>query len=269
MADYINIPINAKKKYQRNRQQKELFVFAVLLKCRYGNSAMHNVTIKKAQEVCSIGFSKAKRIFAAAREDGNLFSYNGERLTSKSLKSAEVKYNRKGQAYHSDYCQKVVIKKYTFKELYTLIYTEGNVLGIISAQERKSISTVGTKGVELTQRNIANATGLSRGYISKLTKKLAEKDLISKDGAKIKLAMNVVNKETIAEFQKETGRKNFILNPHDGSGWIVVPCRYSIKDRGITECFKHVIYDQWNRTGSHARVGKGNNQFTGLGGAYE
>jgi Uncharacterized membrane-associated protein/domain len=270
--EVINIPIRLKRAYQADKASKEVFAFAVWIKLTYGDSTLRYHSITNIQKELNIGFQKAKRLLSCASEYPELFSVAGNKITVKSFKDKTEKYNRKGQVYHSDYCQKIEVRKYSFKELYDLLYKTGAIQGLIAGKERRSIYKYIEiqSGVELTQRQISNATGYSRGYVSKLTKKMANSGVIRKYPSCFRLAMNVVNEETVSKFKKRTGRTNFIVNPHDGSAWYIMACRYSTNDRKSADSFKHVIYDQWNRiTKLPGKIAGEYNQFTGVGGAYE
>lgn len=270
--EVINIPIRQRKAYQADKASKEAFVFAVWIKLTYGDSTLKDHSITNIQKVLNIGFQKAKRLLSCVSEYPQLFVINDNKITVKSFKDKTVKYNRKGQSYHSDYCQKIEVKEYSFKELYDLLYKTGAIQGLIAGKERRSISKCeGIHfGVELTQRQISTATGYSRGYVSRIIKKMVGSGVVKKYPSCFRLAMNVVNEETKASFRERTGRTSFIVNPHDGSAWYIIPCRYSTNDRKMSDSFKHVIYDQWNRVSMlSSKSASGYNQFTGLGGAYE
>jgi len=243
----INIPVSLKRSYQGSKEDKEVFTFAVWIKLTYVDSIyrLNNHSISELQRKLHISFSKAKRIIELSMDDKLFYHYN-DRVLVKSFKSKQVKIDRRGRKYTSDYCQKIKIKECTFKELYNILFISGNVLGVISGKERRSISKGNTGDVELTQREIANATGLSRGYIAKITNKLSFQGKIKKSKAMFVLAISSVNEQTVSEFFK-TGHKRFIYNPKDNSGWLIKPCRYSVIERNISESFKHVIYNSLDR----------------------
>ena len=258
MIDNLNIPIRILKEYKHSKASKECLAFAILLKTKYGDSSIKNVTTQKVMNVCHVSFAKAKRLIEYAKSDNKLFTVVENKITVNTFKDKELKYNRKGQSFMSDYCYKLPAKDYTFKEIYKLI-TIILIENTINASERKSLSTDVKKcGAEITQKQMANSTGVSRSYISKITKTLAKEDnegisIITKNKAEIKLAMKTVNKDTILEFKKNTGRSKFIYNKKDGSAFYVIACRYNLVCRTETDKFKHVIYNQWNRIKSFSK----------------
>lgn len=247
----INIPIRIIEKYNTSKAQKDALAFAICIKSTYENSELRDVTVKRVMQLCRISFKRAKSLISLAQNDDYLFTCIGDKIMVNSFKDKTVKYNRKGQAYHSDYCYKYPVAKNQFRT----ILKEIRIILIenaINAGERRPLSTKGDNcGVEITQKQMANIVGISRGYVSRITSEMsAERGTIKKNKAKIILAMNTVNEYTIAEFRKKTGKRNFIINPHTGCAYFIKPCTYSIKDRTETSRFKHVIFDQWIRVNS-------------------
>lgn len=248
----LNIPIRIIKSYKNSKEEKELLAFAIFVKVNYVDSCIRDVTVKHIMDSCGISFGRAKRILSGIANDGFLFTGNGNKITANSFKDKGIKENRKGQTFYSDYCYKFPIAINSFKNIIKEI-PKILIENTINACDRRLLSTKENCNVEITQKQLANSTGISRSYISKITKQMAGYNgTISKEKAKIKFAMGVVNEETVKEFKKATGRRNFIINPNDGSAFYVEACKYSIKDRTETNRFQHVIYDQWLRLKSIA-----------------
>ena len=199
-----------------------------------------------------VAYAKAKRLLHDAKND-DLFTYSVEfnQLRVNTFKDKTVKTARNGLKYTSDYCYKLEKKHYSIAELYRQI-NEILVEHAINAVDRDNFPQGGNgsrcgSNQALTQKKLGNIAGISRQSVQRLTKRLADNGTIRKTRATMKMVISKVNEYTLSAWQKLTGLKRIILNPHDGSGWIVKPCEYSILNRSVTDRFQHVIYDHRSR----------------------
>ena len=246
----LNIPIELLTRYKTSKERKELLAFAIGIKCLHSNSVLLDVSIKKVMKLFHVSNGKAKRLLHDAK-NSELFDYSLEhnQLRVNSFKDKTVKTARNGLKYTSDYCYKLEKKPYSIAELCKLI-NEILIEYAINAVDRDNFPPRGNcrgSNQALTQKKLGNIAGISRSSVQRLTKRLADNGTIKKTKATMKMVISKVNECTLSAWQKLTGLKKIILNPHDGSGWIVKPCEYSILNRSITDRFQHVIYNHRSR----------------------
>lgn len=248
--DIVNVPIRLYKKYKGSKEDKEALAFAICVKLVYGDSVLRDLSVKKLVSIFHMSTYRAKRIINNLNNYPELFKIVGSRVFVLSFKDKTIKENRKGQKYISDYCKKVSKGFNNFEEIYQSI-AKTLVAYAINSGERKLLSTNFSKtkkcSVEITQRNLSNVSGISRSQVSRVTNKMKKNGEICKENAQIKLAISCVNDTTISEYRAKNGRKRIIINPKDNSAYTIIPCRYSINKRELTDSFQHVIYDNWTR----------------------
>lgn len=263
----LNIPIVLVKRYKASKAEKELLAFAIGIKCLYSNSVLTNVTPYKVMRLFHVSHDKAKHLIDGARNDSSLFTVTGNNLLVKTFKSKEIKKSRGRNPYKytSDYCYKLNKKDYSIR----VLVRELNRIMLLCAvnsidrdnfplrsgkpQNKKRCAL--TK--DLTLHKLGNISGVSKSTAHRLMNDMYQNGIITKTSARGEMVIHSVNAVTVEEWRKRTGRKHFIYNPKDGSGWIVTPCSYSICDRGTTERYKHVIYNYKKRLqASNRRISK-------------
>lgn len=248
--EVVNVPIRLYKKYKGSKEDKEALAFAICVKLVYGDSVLRDLSVKKMVSIFHMSTYRAKRIINNLNNYPELFKIVGSRVFVLSFKDKTIKENRKGQKYISDYCKKVSKGFNNFEEIYQSI-AKTLVAYAINSGERKLLSTNFSFSkkcsVEITQKNLSNVSGISRSQVSRLTNKMKKNGEICKENAQIKLAISCVNDTTISEYRAKNGRKRILINTNDNSAYTIIPCRYSINKRELTDSFQHVIYDNWTR----------------------
>ena len=251
---YVNIPIDLIKGYKGSKDEKELLAFAIGMKLHFKSSCITDVTVAKVQRTFRTSFKKAKSLIETAKVCG-LFVYyeKNNSLVARSFKSQEEKTSigRTPFKYHSDYCRKITRNTYTLNQLVAIL-EETLLLCAVNAVDRDKFTQSKKSHCaavsDITLRKLGNIAGISKSKAQRMMKGLHRKGIISKTTPHAVMVIPVVNPCTVAEWQERTGRKHFIYNPKDNSGWVVKPCQYSIMLRDATESFKHVIYDHQKRT---------------------
>lgn len=250
--EVLNLPIEVIKRYKACKADKELLAFAIGVKCIYSNSVLTHVTPYKVAKLFHVSHAKASSLIERARLN-ELFTFHGDSLTVNSFKSRDKKQSigRCYFVYTSDYCYKLNKKSYSIRELYSLL-NRIMLLFAINACDRDKFPqrnklSVCAQNKDLTLSKLSHIAGISKSEAHRLLNDMFQRNEISKTSAHAVMVMSVVNQETVAEWRKRTGRKHFIYNPKDMSGWIFLPCSYSIEERSITEKFKHIIYTHKNR----------------------
>lgn len=258
----INIPTELIKKYKGSKQSLELFAFAVCIKMLHTNSVLTNVSYRKIATLLHISRAKAKRILEQAKEN-ELFDYNSKTNTLRvvSFKNKDMKQSSDGRRkYISDYCFSPSVKEgcvlskdnkpleYRLQAIYNIL-RESLIANAINSEDRNDSASrdISVRKTALTQQKLSNIAGMKRTSLRNALKRMKQSGKITVTSAVAMCVISSVNAESVEEWRKTSGRKNFIYNPNDNSGWIIKPCEYSITDRSYTECFRHVIYNHKNR----------------------
>lgn len=257
--DVLNIPIDIIKRYKATKSDKELLAFSIGIKCMFSNSVITAVTPYKVMNLFHVSHSRAKRLIDEAKSDIGLFTVQGDRITANTFKSKEIKKSigRTPFAYTSDYCYKLHKKEYSIREL-VLELNRIILLCAVNSIDRDNFPQSNGKPKQnrcaltkdLTLRKLGNISGTSKSTAHRLMNDMYSSGTLNKTSAHGEMVIPSVNSASVEEWRKRTGKKHFIYNPKDGSGWIVIPCSYSIKDRNLTERFKHVIYNHKKRVGA-------------------
>lgn len=247
----LNIPIEILKRYKVSKADKELLAFSIGIKCAHSNSVLIP-SIHKVMLMFNIGFSRAKSLIERAKTS-ELFHYDSSKniLIANTYKDKSIKVSSSGRKYKSDFCYKISKSK---KSLANIVKEISNalLLNAINGEERNNLTQRLGKPEKkhrcvqhspITTQKFANIAGLTRSTAYRMLHYLYEKErVLDKTSKHMEMVIPVVNSETVQEWSKRTGKKNFIYNPNDRSGWIVIPTSYSIRKRSVTERFKHVIY---------------------------
>lgn len=263
----INIPIELIKKYKGSKQSLELFAFAVCIKMLHTNSVLTNASLNKIAAIFHVSKKKAMRLLEQVKSD-ELFDYNSSTKTIriKSFRSKDVKQanTKRLVEYFSDYCfspsisNGCVLEKdgkpveYKLQAVYNLL-REALIANAINSDDRndsikgKSVR----KHTELTQQKLANIAGMKRTSCRNALKRMKQAGKITISMAYAVCVISSVNAQSIGEWRDSSGKKNFIYNKIDNSGWIIKPSEYSISDRTFTDCFRHVIYNHKDRVNSN------------------
>lgn len=248
--DVVNVPIRLYTKYKGSKEDKEALALAICIKLVYGDSILRGVSVKKLTAIFNMSTYRAKRLINNINNYPELFKFDGNNVIVMSFKDKGIKYNRKSQTYISDYCKKVSNKFKNFDEIYHSI-AKTLVEYAINSCERRLLSTSKQLcSVEFTQKNLSNIAGISRSQVSRLTSKMANNGEILKEKSQIKIAIHCVNEQTVAEYKQKNRMRNLIINHKDNTAYVVIPCKYSISNRDVTNSFQHVIYNNWTRVKS-------------------
>lgn len=260
--DILNIPIDIIKRYKASKAEKELLAFAIGIKCLYSNSVLTAVTPYKVMKLFHVSHNKAKRLIDEAANDSFLFTVKGNSFIANTFKSKETKKSigRTPFIYTSDYCYKLNKKDYSIRALVREL-NRIMLLCAVNSIDRDNFPQSNGKPKQnrcaltkdLTLRKLGNISGTSKSTAHRLMNDMYSSGTLNKTSAHGEMVISSVNSASVEEWRKRTGRKHFIYNHKDRSGWIVIPCSYSIKDRNLTECFKHVIYNHKKRIESAGR----------------
>lgn len=258
--EVLNIPTELLKRYKGSKADKELLAFSIGIKSAYTNSVFLP-SIRKVMLMFGVGFAKAKNLIERAKTS-ELFRYDksNDIIIAKTYKSKDIKKSRNGWEYSSDFCYKTDKSKKTLADIVDEL-NRALLLNAINGEQRNNLTQrLGkpenkqccVRHSKLTSQKFANISGLTRSTAHRLlTKMYDEERILDRTSKHMVMVISVVNEETVAEWRKRTHKKNFVFNPNDRSGWVVMPTSYSIHERNVTERFQHVIYTHKKRIGSY------------------
>ena len=139
MPMVLNVPLALLKLIVKNDSDYEMLLLSMMIKFKYGDSLMKDVSITGIQHLLGCGFYKAKDIFNRAKHR-NLFVYNAEKntLLAKNFKKKFIKkkVNRKGEETYDVYCIKIDNRQYSLRSLKKEVKKE-MIKSRINAIERK------------------------------------------------------------------------------------------------------------------------------------
>lgn len=224
---------------------KELLALAVWMKMQHSNSVIWNVTSSKLRKQLHIGKDKADRLIRDMK-DSDLFSVNGSIVVVSSFRDCTTKWTRKGRVYHGAMVCKFEVGEYSLKELYNLINEKLFEFQICAAEHKDCCvkehnqTSSSAKGKAITFKQFQKALSMGSGSVSRIKKRLIQSEKISSTVMELH-SFDLRNEEEKKRILQRTGKQkeNFTIGD---LGFVVLPCSYSIEDRGVSDGFRHLIY---------------------------
>lgn len=251
----LNIDIALMKRYAANKQRKELFALALKCHIMRTNATIWNFSEYFVRKNLHVGKAKAERLIEDAKFDP-LFTFIGNDVRVGSLRDKTIKQGRRFKNYQGGLVKKFVFDinhDYTLKELYTLI-NETLVLFSISAKEEEDClqqrggldnrfvpKSCDANSRTLTLRKLAQNLKMSISSTSRIMKDLANNNIINKQPSRQYAVISSDHVSQILDCIRDLGRQSFTFE-HFGLTYIVVPCKYSIASRSVSDSFRHKIY---------------------------
>ena len=249
--EILNLPIDLLNQYKVSKPKKELFAFAIGIKCLHSNSVVTDVSVKKVMRLFHVSNAKAKRLLADAKSSP-LFSFSEKtnQLRVNSFKDKSFKVSKTGKKYISDYCYKLERRAYSINGLCRII-TDILIQNAIHAvqmdkllkSEASFADSCAKKG--LNMRRLSRIAGFSLSSTSRAINRMWSNKQIERTSHHAELVISSVNEQSVQEWNKKSGSKPFFHNKKDNSGWVFIPSEYSLNDTDIR--FTHVIYSHSKR----------------------
>lgn len=270
MREFLNIPTRLIKEYKDDKQKFDLLAAAVVFKMNHSNSIVGKVTNKSVREELHVKHSVAKRLLDCF-VDCELFSVNEKNgiLFVRTFKDRTWKRFGNGKRHHkaqSDYCKKIKVGNYTLRQIKRIL-REALLENTFQAKQREQLDSwviahielkngcvTNAKACALTQKQIASGFGLSKSSVCRYVGRMEKDGRVGKTKIVAECQIPVLNERTATEWSERNPKKKFHAwhdTKHGGwSGWVYYGCIYTIKDRNVTESFKHVIWNYHYRNGA-------------------
>lgn len=223
---------------------KELLAVAIWMKMQHSNSVVWNVTASKLRKQLGIGKAKADRLIRDMK-DSDLFSVNGNIVVVSSFRDKTAKITRKGTIYRGAMVCRFEAREYSLKELYNLINEKLFEFQVCAAEYKDCLKCSTKKGIgakyhAITTIQFGMALNMGSGSVSRIKKRLvAERKIDSTYAQKHSFDMRNELERDRTLLRTGKSKEDFIIGD---LGFVVLPCSYSLKDLGVSESFKHLIY---------------------------
>ena len=241
---YINVTLELLNRFSSSKRAKELLAAAIWMKMQHSNSVIWNVTENRLRKQLHIGKDKAGRIIRDMK-DSDLFSVSGNTVIVSSFRDHTTKTTKKGKTYQGAMVCKFEVREYSLKELYNIINEKLFEFQICAAEQKDCLlkeqdQPSSAKGKAITLKQFEAAIKMKSGSVSRIKKRLIARDAISSTLAE-KHSFDARNEEERTRTLRRTGKRKADYRIGDLC-FVVLPCSYSIKDRKVSESFRHLIY---------------------------
>ena len=263
---YINITLDILNRFSSTKRAKELLAVAIWIKMQHSKGVMWNVTSSFLRKRFHIGKAKADRLI----EDMNgsdMFTVDSNRVAVATFRDHTVKYTRKGKAYRGAMVCRFAVAEYTLKDLYNLINEKLFEFQICAAEHKDCLlndkdKPTGARGKAITISQFKKATNMSSGSVSRLKKRLCVASAVSSTLAETRM-FDIRNINEVFGTLERAGKKkaDFVYGDY---GFIILPCRYSVADRNVSDGFRYLIYGRQTRKS----LSRGDNAFGTPDGFY-
>ena len=186
----LNIPISLICRQKATKSSVEMLACAVMIKYKYQNSTLYDVSLKTIKREFNVAHRRAKRLMENLLQS-DLFVYDKERkrLFAKSFKSKEKKVYGKHEAY-ADYCKKlrIITDKIRLNDIVrelrdsllecTIDSLEKGNFKNVGVNQVSSVETLNDKA--MTQQRLAGISGMSRSTVCRHLQKMIEEGRVGK-----------------------------------------------------------------------------------------
>lgn len=243
----------------------EMLVCAIVIKKKYQNSTLYDLSLKKVMDLFHVAHRRAKRLMDGfSKSDLFVYDRKRKRLFAKSFKSKERKVFGKGKRKYeafADYCYKMQMQddinlRDAVRELRDILLTctidsleKGNFKNVGA---NKCTSFVGTlNGKAMTQKRLAGISGMSRSTVSRHLKRMMDEGKVGKTRIVAECVIPHLNADTERDWMDAHPGKGFFswhsVEYGGWSGWQHHGTIYTILQRNISDSFQHVIYNYRRR----------------------
>lgn len=238
-----------------------MLVCAIIIKKKYHNSTLYDLSLKKVMEMFHVAHRRAKRLMEGFRKS-DLFVYDRQRnrLFAKSFKGKEVKVFGKGKKKYeafADYCYKMQMQdninlRDAVRELRDMMLVctidsleKGNFKNVGGKQTDSFVGTPNSKAI--TQKRLARISGMSRSTVCRHLQRMIGNGEVGKTRIVAECVIPHLNADTEREWLDAHPGKRFFawhsLENGNWSGWQHHGTEYTILQRKLSDRFQHIIYN--------------------------
>lgn len=251
--------INSKKTYnlviedlanhlRTSKGDYEMYAFYVAIRMSYNNSKIFNPSPYKIMELCNVGYTKACKLLALAKNDNTNHFHVAKRdkgLVALSNKGLRVKQNRYGKEYRSDFCHKISSGEYTLRQIVKILKKAMLTHFIDCAtSERNNRATLDRVGSDrkaepkmITQKAMQKFCYMKHSSLNNLVLELASAGVFEKSDKTLIKVMDYINDTTASEYK---GAKFFVWNKNQ-SAWTCLICTY-LMNECAKSAFRNIIW---------------------------
>lgn len=190
----LNIPLKLMRRFRKDKQLWELFIFAVCIKCVKGSSGIHP-DVMSVRRMMRCSHNKAKRMIERAESCPELFYYNKKKnylvarsFTHGKLEKKHYRWRNSEFVAYSAYCYKF---RYEPSETIShngmsLFLRDRLILYSVNAKERKNDflivarnSTRSERSKALSVKRLSHIAGIHHTTVSRHIRKLEASDTLS------------------------------------------------------------------------------------------
>lgn len=239
------------------KAKKELLALAILMKGKHSNGAILRLSKNYIRKNFGVGKVKAERLMGQMRES-DMFTvaddarHGGLRVQVATFrdKTTKRKKSRKGRLYRSDdVCRFTFSEDSSLKDIYNLINEKLMLLPISSANRKDCLRKGGDKNpscsvanpVSVTMRAFAKTIGMGVASVSRIKKRLLEREVITSTYAE-KHSADLRNKVEADRLLMRLGKHGFTYTYGD-FGYVLIPCKYSIVAHDGESIFYHKMFN--------------------------
>ena len=226
----------------------ETYALYVAIRMSYKNSKVFNPTPNKIMDICNVGYTKACRLLAKAKNDKTNHFHVAKRdkgLVALSNKGLRVKKDKRGREYRSDFCHKISKGEYTLRQIVKIL-KRAMLSHFIDCATSERTYRATSKGVEsdrqaepkmIPQEFMQEFCHLTRSSMNRLVLELASEGVFEKSDKTLVKVIDHVNDTTAAEYN---GTKFFVWKQAQ-SGWVCPTCTY-LMNECAKSTFRHIFW---------------------------
>ncbi|MGN0491827.1 hypothetical protein [Ruminococcus sp.] len=252
MEDLINYLRTTKGDY-------ETYALYVAIRMFYTNSKVFNPSPYRIMELCNVGYTKACRLLAKAKNDKTNHFHVAKRdkgLVALSNKGLRIKQDKRGREYKSDFCHKISKGEYTLGQIVKILKRAmlSHFIDCVTCERTNRGASSGVqndvKAVRkmIPQEFMQRFCYLTRSSMNRLVLELASVGVFEKSDKTLVKVIDHVNNTTAAEYK---GAKFFVWEQAQ-SGWVCLTCSYLMNECAKSS-FRHIF---WRKRHNHPRLAK-------------
>lgn len=237
----------------------ETYALYAAIRMSYNNSKVFNPSPYKIMEICNVGYTKACRLLAKAKNDKTNHFHVAKRdkgLVALSNKGLRIKKDKRGREYKGDFCHKISKGEYTLGQIVKIL-KRAILTHFIDCATSERTNRGASSGVQsdrqaepkmIPQKFMQEFCHLTRSSMNRLILELASEGVFEKSDKTLIKVIDRVNNTTASEYN---GTKFFVWKQAQ-SGWVCLTCTYLMNECAKSS-FRHIF---WRKRHNRPRMAK-------------
>ena len=226
----------------------ETYALYVAIRMSYNNSKVFNPSPYKIMEICNVGYTKACRLLAKAKNDKTNHFHVAKRdkgLVALSNKGLRIKKDKRGREYKGDFCHKISVGEYTLGQIVKIL-KRAILTHFIDCATSERTNRGTSSGVQsdrqaepkmIPQKFMQEYCYLTRSSMNRLVFELASDGVFEKSEKTLIKVIDHVNDVTAAEY---AGTRFFVWKKAQ-SGWVCLTSTYLMNEFAKSS-FRHIFW---------------------------